>query len=301
MSIHVSVIIPHLNEPAALARALQRLDCQKAPGVEFEIIVADNGSSVDLPQSIVSHPRVIVVRETTPGPGLARNRGVLRARGDILAFIDADCEPDAAWIQTIFNHFQDRDRAPVIGGEVRIAPRGDGLEPLEAYESIFGYRSELYIRRDGYAPTCNMAMRQEVFNEVGPFHGIQIAEDRDWGQRATRAGYSPGFLPEMIVFTAARESFLELARKWDRHIAHDFAEVHGSMSRFAWALRSFALAISPIAEIPRVIASGRITGRRARALAWCVLFRIRLYRARRMLQLLVQGDPKAMAMGWRKK
>jgi glycosyltransferase involved in cell wall biosynthesis len=301
VSVDISVIIPHLNQHAALARLLRSLDAQVAPGIAFEVIVADNGSATPLPGEVLAHPLVTIVYEPSPGPGPARNRGVSAARGGILAFIDADCAADESWLKTIFRYLQKPGGEAVIGGDVRIKPRGARLDPIEAYESIFGYRFELYIRRDGYAGTGNLAMRREVFDAVGPFGPIHIAEDRDWGQRATRAGFAPGYVSEMIIYTKARESFSELGRKWDRHMAHEFAGVRGLKGRLAWVLRSVALAVSPIAEIPRVVTSPRISGVRARVLAWGVLVRIRIHRFQRMLQLLLGRNPEEMALSWQKK
>ena len=297
----ISVIVPHLNDQRGLVRLLESLAAQRASGIPFEVIVSDNGSKTPLPEAVKSHSQVTVVHEPEPGPGPARNRGVSVAQGGILAFIDADCIADRDWIQTIFDHFHKPTGAAVIGGDVRIRPRGTRLAPIEAYESIFGYRFELYIRRDGYAGSGNLAMRREVFDTVGPFGGIQIAEDRDWGQRATRAGFAPAYVPEMIIYTEARETFAELARKWDRHIGHDFTGVRGLRRNVAWMLRSFALFVSPIAEVPRVLTSTRVTGYRARALAWVVLARVRLYRSIRMLQLLLGKNPADMAFRWQKK
>ena len=297
----VSVIVPHLNEQAGILRLVRALEAQQTSDVPFEVIVVDNGSEEPLPHALISHPLVAVDHEKQPGPGPARNLGISLARGRILAFLDADCVPDRHWIRTIFDHFEADSGQWVIGGDVRIAPRGATLSAIEAYESIFGYRFELYIRRDGYAGTGNLAVHREVFEIVGPFGGIEIAEDRDWGQRASRAGFPPTYVPEMIIYTEARESFSELARKWDRHIAHDFADVKGVKRRLRWFLRSLALAASPVAEIPRVLNSSRIRGSGARLLAFGVLFRIRIHRSRRMLQLLLGGRPEEMALGWQKK
>jgi len=296
----ISVIVPHLNDPRGLVRLLESLTAQRVSGLPFEVIISDNGSNMPLPEAVKSHPQVTIVHEPEPGPGPARNRGVSVAQGGILAFIDADCVADSDWIQTIFDRFQKPNGAAVIGGDVRIRPRGTLLEPIEAYESIFGYRFELYVRRDGFAGTGNLAMRRETFDAVGPFGGIQIAEDREWGQRATRSGFAPAYVPEMIVYTEARESFSELARKWDRHIAHDFVGVQSVKRRLRWLLRSLALAASPIAEIPRVLHSSRVRGSRARMLAFGVLLRVRVYRSRRMLQLFLGGLPEQMALGWHK-
>jgi len=73
----------------------------------------------------------------------------------------------------------------VVGGDVRIAvanPRR--LTHLEAYESIFAYRQQEYIETMGFSGTGNLAVGREDFERIGPFAGIEVAEDRDWGRRA---------------------------------------------------------------------------------------------------------------------
>ena len=68
------------------------------------------------------------------------------------------------------------------------------------------------------------AMRRSAYGAVGPFGGIELAEDSDWGHRATSMGYAIGYVPTMIVYHPARQSFADLCTKWDRHISHDFTE-----------------------------------------------------------------------------
>lgn len=295
----ISVIVPHLNQPAALARLLDSLDAQRPGNVPFEVIVADNGSRCPLPAKIADREGLRVVVEHTPGPGPARNAGVRAATGAILAFTDCDCIADPGWIAAIARHFAEATAAPVIGGEVVIAVRGTRSDAIEAFEAIYGYRQQMYITRDRYAATCNLAMRRAAFDAVGGFGGLDIAEDRDWGTRAHALGWAHAFVPEMRISTPARESFAELARKWDRVIAHDFAVAQGRRGRrLVWGLRALAVAASPLAELPRLMRSTRVRGARARLLAAAVMVRLRAYRMRRMLQLLSGADARAMAQGW---
>lgn len=300
----ISVIIPHLEAPAALDRCLAALGAQRAArGVDspaFEIIVVDNGSAVP-PAAICAAHGARLAQEPTPGPGPARSHGARLARAPLLAFVDCDCVPAPDWIATIAAWFAAHPETGVIGGDVRIA-RADPRHPtaIEAYESVYGYRMRLYVERDGYTATCNMAVRAAVFARVGDFGGIGIAEDVDWGRRATAAGIRIDYVPGLRIETPARADFAELARKWDRHIGHDFAEVAGLSDRLRWIARAAALAASPLAEIPRLARSDRLTGPRERALALACLTRIRLYRARRMLGLLAGGNGRALAEGWRR-
>ena len=224
----ISVVIPHLNQPEHLARCLASLAAgTRAPA---EVIVVDNGSAA-LPEAVCAGAGAQLLQEAEPGPGPARNRGIAAARGELLAFIDADCLADPGWLAAIEAEFRD-PAAQVLGGDVRIAC-ADPARPtmLEAFESIYSYRMDRYIAREGFTGTGNLAMRRAVFEAVGPFAGIGLAEDRDWGRRATARGYAVRFVPGMRVFHPARASFAELAAKWDRHTAHDFADM--SRTRFA--------------------------------------------------------------------
>ena len=122
-----------------------------------------------------------------------------------------------------------------------------------------------YIAKQGFTGTGNLAVRASVFAAVGPFGGIHIAEDRDWGQRALRLGYRTAYCPDMIVYHPARKDLAELARKWDRHVAHDFSEIRTKPGWWArWTLRAIAVALSPAAELPRIGFSDRLEGWRAR-------------------------------------
>ena len=97
----MSVIVPHLNEPYGLHRCLSSLEAQKRAGIPFEIIVVDNGSQISPVAICAPFENVRLVQELTAGPGPARNLGATLARGEILAFIDADCIAMPGWLPQI--------------------------------------------------------------------------------------------------------------------------------------------------------------------------------------------------------
>lgn len=296
----LSVVIPHLNTPGALGHCLGALAAQRNDQVLFEVIVIDNGSNAR-PETVCSvYDFVKLVDEPTPGPGPARNRGAHLAQAGLLAFIDSDCVAEPGWIAGIVEYFRAHPETSVIGGDVRIQ-RADPARPtmIEAYESIYGYRMKLYIERDLYAATCNMAVRRDTFWRVGGFAGISIAEDVDWGQRATGLGAKLDYVPDMRVATPARATFRELARKWDRHIGHDYAKIKRTGDHLRWILRALALAASPLGETVRIARSRRVSGLSERGLALLCLVRIRFYRCRRMLGLLFSGDDRVLSGVWR--
>ncbi|WP_127753352.1 glycosyltransferase [Devosia sp. 1566] len=294
----VSIIIPHLNEPD-LPACLHSLARQAGRGITFEIIVVDNGSR-DLPRAAVSAvPQARLVVQPIPGPGPARNLGVAEAAGEILAFIDADCVAAPNWLAAIVAWFQHHPETDIVGGDIRIRPTDpDQLTAIEAYENIFSYRAREYVERHGFAATGNMAVRAKIFPKVGLFGGIGTMEDTEWGQRATAMGHGIAFVGDARVYTPSCKCFSELARRWDRHVAHEFKAASGTQGRIKWLARSAMIAASPALEVVRIWRSDRAGSLRERVLALRCVTQVRLYRAGRMLRLIWNDNAASMVNMW---
>lgn len=295
----VSVIIPHLNQHEALSACLTSLMPQSYPAALIEIIVVDNGSKLSCEPVTREFSGVRMLVEAEPGPGPARNRGIAAASHAMLAFIDADCRADPGWLAAAVTALESEDSTGVVGGDVRIdAVSPAQLTPIEAYESVFAFRQRLYIARDHFSGTGNLAMRRSVFEQVGPFAGIGIAEDRDWGQRATAAGFPPRYVESMIIFHPARKRFEDLCEKWRRHIAHDL-ETHRlkGKSDWQWRLKSAAMIASIVPHAGMLFTSRRVSGIANRVKGLGILARIRCFRAAEMLrQARFKGE--SQAAGW---
>lgn len=294
-----SIILPHLNEPDLLA-CLRSLDQQRLDGIPFEVIVVDNGSTV-LPEGTVSLIQgARLLYQPIPGPGPARNLGASEARAPLLLFIDADCLAMPHWLSRIVTYFDEHPDIDIVGGNIRIQPaRGGRLTAIEAYESIYSYRARFYVEHHGFAATGNMAVRADVFRAVGPFGDIGTMEDTAWGQRATGMGFKIAYLDGACVKTPSCKSFEELARRWDRHVAHEFGELDRTPASIArWLTKAAVMAASPLGEIIPILRSDRVDGPLERVLALACLTRVRLYRAGRMLGLLWHDNASTMVDLW---
>ena len=286
----VSVIIPHFNQPGDLEQCLRSLEAQTLERSAFEVIVVDNASARTPEEVIRRHPGTRLLVEPKPGPGLARNCGAAAAAGDILCFIDADCRARSDWLLNVINAL--KDERTILGGDVQIW-RDDQSKftPLEAYESVFAYRFKLYIEKYGFSGTGNLAVRRSDFLEVGPFAGIAVAEDVEWGTRAKVANFVIRYIPEMVVFHPARRTIRELFTKWDRHIRHD---LNAAKKRrgwlFGWFARTIGVLFSPMIDCVKVFTSPRISGAGPRLSALKVLVTVRIYRAWRMMTVLVSQE-----------
>lgn len=282
-----SVVVPHLNTPDLLVRCLESVTTQDLRG-DFEVLVVDNGSK--LPLDIVQDRfrDVKFLSEPEPGPGLARNRGAAAATAPILAFIDADCRAAPGWLQAAVDAVAPDVRRNVVGGDIRI----DTVDPrqmtgMEAYESVFGFRQRWYIETRRFSVTANLAMGAEVFAAVGPFKGIDTAEDMDWGRRAHAAGYPTRFVEAMRVYHPARPDFTSMASKWARLIDHE-ARAHRASGAPAWKwrARAAALVLAVPVEGIKMFTSPRLAGPGNRLRGLGALARIRAYRAAEMLRAL---------------
>ena len=95
----VSVIVPFYNEEKYLQECLESLT--KQTYTPLEVIAIDDGST-DRSQTIVeTFPTVKLLNQNHAGPGMARNLGAAKARGNILVFADADMVYDPEYVSRL--------------------------------------------------------------------------------------------------------------------------------------------------------------------------------------------------------
>src|SRR5437764_854251 len=119
----VSVVVPARNAAATIERALDAVARQEL-GEPYETIVVDDGSADGTPELAERSraPGLRVLRQRPESPSAARNRGASEARGDVLAFTDADCFPTPGWLAAGLAALEGADL--VQGAVERQAPDG---------------------------------------------------------------------------------------------------------------------------------------------------------------------------------
>ncbi|MBE6536930.1 MAG: glycosyltransferase [Ruminococcaceae bacterium] len=107
----VSVIVPIYNACRYLRPAMESLMSQTLR--DIEIICVDDGStdtSLDMVKIFQqSDDRIRIITETNAGPGIARNNGLKRARGEYVAFLDADDFYDPDMLEVLYNCAKEKD------------------------------------------------------------------------------------------------------------------------------------------------------------------------------------------------
>lgn len=185
----VTVVVPTRNRSALLAMTLRSVLWQR--GVDLEIVVVDDNSTDGTAEVVASFgdPRISLIHNAVPrGPGPARNRGVERARGEWLAFVDDDdlWAPDKLVYQLAAARRLGRDWAYAgvadIGDRCEILAYHSAPEPDEVLAAVARYNA---IPGGG----SNAIVRRQLFAQVGGFEEqLAICEDWELWIRLARCG-----------------------------------------------------------------------------------------------------------------
>jgi len=115
----VSIIIPTHNEEKEIFRCIKSL--KKQTYKNFEIVIVDDGSIDNTLKIIKRFPKnnkkqkLRVLKQNHQGPGLARNLGAEKARGEVLIFIDADMTFDKDYLKNLIKPILEDKKEKIIG------------------------------------------------------------------------------------------------------------------------------------------------------------------------------------------
>jgi glycosyltransferase involved in cell wall biosynthesis len=218
--LQASIIIPTYNRASCLSICLEALASQTMDETAFEIIIVDN-NSLDNTREVVldfaqSQPTLHVRYVFEPRQGVchARNRGIAKARGEILCFLDDDAVPSPGWLNALLEGFAD----PTVGcvGGAAILDYQGRKRPLWLHGDLQGLLSGYKLPYTQPTPVssvdefpfgCNVAFRGSVLAELGLFRadlgrsgGSSLAgEETELIGRFHKAGWKVVYLPDAAV------------------------------------------------------------------------------------------------------
>jgi cellulose synthase/poly-beta-1,6-N-acetylglucosamine synthase-like glycosyltransferase len=218
-AVKISIIIATYDRCESLRRLLSGLGeyFVDAP-IDHEIIVANNARNAavaarinDLVDGFKGRfgARFRSVEEPEAGKCKAQNKAIGVAKGKILAFLDDDVEVVAGWLCAVWEFFRD-GAFDAMQGPILIPPANENdPEFLRAQRkfrtiSFIQYRSKM--KEIKTLTGGNMAIRNEVFERIGPFNEelgpgrSGISEDVEFAQRLIRSGGRIGYNPKAIVY-----------------------------------------------------------------------------------------------------
>ncbi|WP_191224784.1 glycosyltransferase [Billgrantia desiderata] len=208
-----TVIVPVYEHWHLIPFLLKCLQYQTLSQEKFEVLLVDNGSTnFAPPPELPANTRILHC--AIPGSYAARNLALQEARGEWLVFTDADCLPEAGWLEALMQRAVNLTGPnTVLAGAVRMRASGSNPSIFEMYDLVKGIPQDWYVSR-GYAVTANLAVSAKLANWLRGFEAQRFSGgDADFVRRAVADGASLRYVPEAIVEHPARDSWQALATK----------------------------------------------------------------------------------------
>ncbi|HET9283374.1 MAG TPA: glycosyltransferase [Candidatus Angelobacter sp.] len=218
-TVTVSIIIPALNEERMVGRCLDSLAKLDFVREKFEVVLVDNGSTdktLEIAESFQDRLNLRILQKTGVRISGLRNLGAQEARGEIVAFLDADCLANSDWLKQILEF------AP--GGSVGVV----GAHYLLPEDSSWVGRTWHRYQEAGksgevsHVPAGDLIMRREDFLRLGGFdESIQTNEDYELCERVRKAGMTVRAYPEIgVVHLGTAQSLRVFFHKQAWHGTH---------------------------------------------------------------------------------
>lgn len=186
----LSVVVPVYNSTSQLSQCLAALANSNMQG--YEVIVVDDGSTEPVEPLVVERGFRYVRIEGPGGPARARNRGVAVARGEHVAFVDADVLVQSDTLSRISEAFDVDAGVVAVVGCYDDDPPGPGF--VSQFKNLFHHY--VHDRNAGEVVTfwsgCG-AMKKDVFMKFGGFdehrYRRPAIEDVELGTWVSSAGH----------------------------------------------------------------------------------------------------------------
>ena len=234
-----SVIIPVFNRPSEVKELLQSLEKQTFS--DFEVVIVEDGSTEPCKNVVDEFSKAIsfqyFYKENT-GPGLSRNYGMDRARGDYFIFFDSDCLIPADYFE-ILESYLSKQPLDVFGGADNEHPSFSTIQKainyaMTSFLTTGGIRGRKKQIGKFQPRSFNMGLSKEVYKQVGGFTTLHPGEDPDLSIRIKNAGFRSGLVPDLFVYHKRRIDFKKFAKQ-----VYKFGVVRNIL--FKWHPGTFSL------------------------------------------------------------
>jgi glycosyltransferase involved in cell wall biosynthesis len=213
----ITVVIPVWNGLDDVAKCLAAISAQTYPRDRYEVLVVDNGSTDETTAVVQSFSFVTLHSEPIASSYRARNLGLKSARGDYVAFTDADCIPSPQWLAEAARAAHRHPQAAVLAGRIEMF-RTDSREngAYEKYESAFDFDQATHAS-GGLCMTANWVSPRKTLLDFGGFRqDLKSGGDWELCRRIRETGQPVVYVPEMLVKHPARGSLARLIAKRQR-------------------------------------------------------------------------------------
>ncbi|MFZ0429316.1 MAG: glycosyltransferase [Acidobacteriota bacterium] len=206
-----SVIIPVRDEAATLGACLEALEHQTVARSRFEIVVVDDGSTDGSVRVARDARPDRLIRLSGEGAAAARNRGFEAATAPVLLFLDADCVPDADWIERMLAPLAE----PEIGGSVgRFVSNQTGwVSRMIQLELDLRYARMDRFRDIDFVNTATCAFRRDVLPRPPFDETFGKLEDLELSFRLAGQGVRMRYVADAVVHHRHPHSLLSYVRR----------------------------------------------------------------------------------------
>ncbi len=236
----VSVIVPVKNGADDLARLLASLEGLVWPRDQLEVIVCDNGST-DGTVSVARAAGCTVLREPLLTVAGLRNAGARVARGEVLAFVDADCRVTPRWLEAAVAQL--RRTGVVAAGCYPEVPEG-----ATWVQRMWNLKERVKpsVHEAAWLPSMNLVVWRHAFESVGGFDGsLATCEDVDLCYRLRDRGGRIIWDERIRVVHHGEPATLRILFRKTRW--------HGSSNLRGWRSHRFRLEEVPSMVLPAMV------------------------------------------------
>ena len=192
--------------------------------MEFvESIISDDGST-DGTESLIKEWEkkatfsLKYIKQENQGPGAARNHGLQKSKGDLILFIDSDCEAHPDWIKIIVDDFQNSS-FDAFGGP------DHGKDNFSSLQKAIDYSMTSFFTTGGmrghsenmiakfYPRTHNMGITRNIYRTIGGFGSLRHGQDIEFSNRIYKANSKVRFIKDAIVYHRRRTSLKQFFKQ----------------------------------------------------------------------------------------
>jgi glycosyltransferase involved in cell wall biosynthesis len=218
----VTIAICTKDHPEDLRRCLK--SCERARNDVLEILVVDNNSAGDETRRAADDAGARYVRQPRPGLSAARNLAIETARGEVIAFIDDDCEIHDGWVAALVDGFSDRE-VGCVTAQTALPPGANSVQKsVAAYILKIRSTEPFRIRpadvgriyhRAFAGLGANMAFRRTALLAAGGFPEALRSSGDDFYMfyAVLRAGFSIHYSPATVITQRHRDRLGAQARR----------------------------------------------------------------------------------------
>jgi glycosyltransferase AglI len=209
----ISIIIPVYNNPKGIEDTLNSLKKQNLNKEKYEIIVANDGG--DKKTARICKKFDVRLVNITPNEGsyAARNKGLSIAKGEYIAFIDADIKATSNWLKKGFELLKKYD---YIGGQIKIdQTKTKTLADYFEYLSAFDNKKKL--EKYHYIPTANLFIKRKIISALGGFdERLRSGGDFEFGDRVHRSKKFKMHYDKNLIVVHPPRGYRKLVKKFIR-------------------------------------------------------------------------------------